>query len=139
MRHFSYSYWIKRAQYAHADVHFVLGGPGSGKGTMCELLARDFDYQHISAGELLRNELKKSGPLASVIQDCIQNGQIVDGRITCSLIQAHMKSIGTNKSYLIDGFPRNYNNVNSWYEVLGHMTDLQGVLYLTTSEEVMMQ
>ena len=59
-----------------------------------------------------------------MIKDCVQNGKIVDGSITCALIKAHMESVGVNKQYLIDGFPRNQNNVDSWYEVLGHMTDL---------------
>jgi UMP-CMP kinase len=33
---------------------FVLGGPGSGKGTLCYDLVRDYKFVHLSAGELLR-------------------------------------------------------------------------------------
>ena len=35
----------------------VLGGPGSGKGTQCAKLAETFGYLHISAGDLLRDEV----------------------------------------------------------------------------------
>lgn len=35
---------------------FVLGGPGSGKGTNCERLAEEFGFIHLSAGELLRSK-----------------------------------------------------------------------------------
>eukprot|EP00967_Tisochrysis_lutea_P102745 scaffold154794_cov18-Tisochrysis_lutea.AAC.1 len=36
-------------------VIFVLGGPGSGKGTQCGRLLEDFpDVAHFSAGDLLR-------------------------------------------------------------------------------------
>lgn len=33
-------------------------GPGSGKGTQCDLLAKKYDMKHVSAGELLREEVK---------------------------------------------------------------------------------
>ena len=35
-------------------VVLFLGGPGSGKGTQCPLLCELFFFQHISAGELMR-------------------------------------------------------------------------------------
>jgi adenylate kinase len=37
-----------------AEVVFVLGGPGSGKGTLCSRLVYEFGYVHLSAGDLLR-------------------------------------------------------------------------------------
>lgn len=39
-------------------VIFVLGGPGSGKGTQCSNLVREFGFVHLSAGELLREEVQ---------------------------------------------------------------------------------
>jgi UMP-CMP kinase len=35
-------------------VVFILGGPGSGKGTQCDLIVKKFNYVHLSAGDLLR-------------------------------------------------------------------------------------
>lgn len=32
-------------------VVFVLGGPGSGKGTQCARLKEKFGFEHVSAGE----------------------------------------------------------------------------------------
>ena len=29
---------------------FVLGGPGSGKGTQCSLISKKYKYKHLSAG-----------------------------------------------------------------------------------------
>lgn len=42
-------------------VIFMLGGPGSGKGTQCQLLHDHFNFHHLSAGDLLREERKKEG------------------------------------------------------------------------------
>jgi len=41
------------------QVVFVLGGPGSGKGTQCANLVNEFGIVHLSAGDLLRAEQKK--------------------------------------------------------------------------------
>ena len=38
------------------EVFFVLGGPGSGKGTQCALLVERKGFVHLSAGDLLRAE-----------------------------------------------------------------------------------
>jgi UMP-CMP kinase len=35
-------------------VIFILGGPGSGKGTQSKLIEQEFGFAHMSAGELLR-------------------------------------------------------------------------------------
>jgi UMP-CMP kinase len=40
-------------------VIFMLGGPGSGKGTQCQLINENFKFHHLSAGDLLRAERKK--------------------------------------------------------------------------------
>lgn len=38
---------------------FMLGPPGSGKGTQCRLLVGKLNILHLSAGELLRHEVIK--------------------------------------------------------------------------------
>ncbi len=40
-------------------VIFILGGPGSGKGTQCQKIHHTFGFHHLSAGDLLRAERKK--------------------------------------------------------------------------------
>ncbi len=42
------------------QVVFILGGPGSGKGTMCEWLLKEYgtEFKHLSTGDLLRDEAK---------------------------------------------------------------------------------
>ena len=41
------------------NVVFVLGGPGAGKGTMCELAESQLGWTHLSTGELIRAEQSK--------------------------------------------------------------------------------
>ncbi|CAI5979026.1 unnamed protein product [Closterium sp. NIES-64] len=40
------------------QIVFVLGGPGSGKGTQCAKIVEEYGFTHLSAGDLLRAEIK---------------------------------------------------------------------------------
>jgi UMP-CMP kinase len=114
-------------------VVFVLGGPGAGKGTQCELLSKNHGWAHLSAGDLLRAERKKEGSqLATIINTNIQAGKIVPSEITTQLIYNAMvelrQTYGQIK-FLIDGFPRSEGNVNSWKEIVGNTAILEYVLF----------
>lgn len=60
-------------------VVFFLGGPGSGKGTQSALIEKKYGYHHLSAGDLLREEVifpliqRKSGSQnGELIENCIK-------------------------------------------------------------------
>ena len=42
-------------------VVYILGGPGSGKGTQSIHLVQDYGFTHLSAGDLLREEQSREG------------------------------------------------------------------------------
>ena len=88
---------------------FVLGGPGSGKGTLCsDILKAKSNFVHLSAGELLRKEIECGSPQGDLINSIIVKGEIVPVEITVNLLKKSMQENGwTQKKFLIDGFPRN--------------------------------
>lgn len=57
-------------------VVFVLGGPGSGKGTNCARIVQDYGYVHLSAGDLLRAERESGSELADMINAYIKEGKM---------------------------------------------------------------
>lgn len=70
---------------------FVLGAPGSGKGTQCSNIVDTYNYVHLSAGDLLRAERNRPGSeLAQTIEEHIQAGKIIPVAVTCSLIERAM-------------------------------------------------
>ena len=101
------------------EVLFILGGPGAGKGTICSKIVEKYGYVHLSAGDLLREERARSGSqYGELIENHIKNGTIVPVKITCSLLDRAMQnSDSPNNRYLIDGFPRNQDNLQGWTEV----------------------
>lgn len=118
------------------QVVFVLGGPGAGKGTQCSNIVSKFGFVHLSAGDLLRAECSKPDSMyGELIDTHIKNGTIVPVEITCKLIQNAMKSSSANR-FLIDGFPRNKNNMTGWDITNGDQVNLLFVLFLDCPENV---
>lgn len=90
-------------------VVFVLGGPGSGKGTQCAKLVDEFKLVHLSAGDLLRAHMKSGTADGNMVADMIKEGKIVPSHVTISLLDKAMADSGRD-TFLIDGFPRNEEN-----------------------------
>ncbi|XP_059275768.1 UMP-CMP kinase 3-like isoform X2 [Lycium ferocissimum] len=88
---------------------FVIGGPGSGKGTQCKRIAQQFGYTHLSVGELLRQEINSGSKTGSMIQKIMKEGKLVPADVTVRLLQQAMQEMDSDK-FLIDGFPRNEEN-----------------------------
>ena len=127
---------------SHADrslksVVFVLGGPGSGKGTNCSKIVEEFGFVHLSAGDLLREERNSGSELAEMINTFIAEGKIVPAEITVRLLRAAMeKSI--NSSFLVDGFPRDMDNLKCWENTMAGVAKVLFLLFLDCPQEVML-
>ena len=68
----------------------MLGGPGTGKGTLCSDLQRDFQFVHLSAGDLLRQERDSGSDVGELINSTILAGKIVPATITATLLRKSM-------------------------------------------------
>lgn len=117
-------------------VVFVLGGPGSGKGTQCALLVKNFGYTHLSAGDLLREEQNCGSDVGQMIKDFIKEGKIVPAEVTIRLLQQAMERSG-QRDFLIDGFPRSFENLEAWFDVMGDKAEIANVLFFDCPESVM--
>ncbi|XP_071985203.1 UMP-CMP kinase [Engystomops pustulosus] len=121
-------------------VVFVLGGPGAGKGTQCERIVEKYGYTHLSAGDLLRDERKRPGSqYGELIESYITDGKIVPVEITISLLQRAMEQTmasNTEKNkFLIDGFPRNEDNLQGWDRTMDGKADVSFVLFFDCDNE----
>lgn len=122
------------------NVVFVLGGPGAGKGTMCELAETQLGWTHLSTGDLLRAEREAGGPTAKVIEDYMTSGQLVPNEITVTLLKNAMDRVTRTtgkRNFLLDGFPRSLSNLEAWYEIFGRQTELPKMLYFECPYEVL--
>jgi len=114
------------------NVVFVIGGPGSGKGTMCEVAEQQLGWAHISTGDLLRAELEAQGPQAATIEKYITAGELVPNEIMVTLLKdgmEHLTRTTGNNNFLLDGFPRSLDNMEAWYDIFGREAELPTMLY----------
>lgn len=118
-----------RSKILRPKVIFVLGPPGSGKGTQCMKISSEYNYVHLSAGELLRKEKEKpNSKYRKLIDTYMKEGKLVPVAISCGLLKKAMFKSKRDK-FLIDGFPRNQDNIDGWTKDVGNYVDLQFVLF----------
>ncbi|XP_015953096.1 UMP-CMP kinase isoform X1 [Arachis duranensis] len=117
-------------------ITFVLGGPGSGKGTQCIKIVETFGFKHLSAGDLLRREMVSNSEYGSMILNTIKEGRIVPSEVTVKLILKEMES-SDNHKFLIDGFPRSEENRIAFEKISGAEPDV--VLFFDCPEDVMVK
>ncbi|WZY69542.1 probable UMP-CMP kinase 2 [Brassica rapa] len=115
-------------------ITFVLGGPGSGKGTQCEKIVETFGLTHLSAGDLLRREIAMHTKNGDMILNLIKDGKIVPSEVTVKLLQKELESSNSSK-FLIDGFPRTEENRVAFERIVGADPDV--VLFFDCPEEEM--
>ncbi|KAG4116999.1 hypothetical protein ERO13_D12G201966v2 [Gossypium hirsutum] len=124
-------------------ITFVLGGPGSGKGTQCIKIVETFGFAHLSAGDLLRREIASKSADGAMILNTIKEGKIVPSQVTVKLIQKEME-LSDNHKFLIDGFPRTEENRVSFEQILSEWQSQIGVepnvvLFFDCPEEEMVK
>lgn len=91
------------------EANFILGGPGVGKGTQCELLAERFGFHCISVGDLLREEAKRpTSPYRNFILESIEKSVLLPAQLTTQLLTKEIGEVQAKgiSRFLLDGFPR---------------------------------
>lgn len=118
-------------------VVFILGGPGSGKGTQCENIVKKYEFTHISTGDLLRAEVESGSDRGKALNDIMVKGDLVPPTIVLQLLKETMKSgLDTAKGYLIDGYPRNLEQADDFEKFVCKVTK---VVYFEVKDETMVQ
>ena len=139
-------------------VVFVLGGPGAGKGTQSEKIVETYKCAHLSVGELLRSGAEREGyPHAELIRRTLVAGNIVPVELSLGLLREAMDEAAAaaggrgggddadaddgagygSRIFLVDGFPRNYDNVRGWMECMpSHASVLGALVYDCPMEEL---
>ena len=81
----------------------LFGPPGAGKGTQAERLRGELGLQHISTGDMLRQEVAEGTELGVEARRNIDAGNLVPDDVVIAMIRGRLA--GTD-GFLLDGFPR---------------------------------
>lgn len=101
----------------------IFGAPGSGKGTQSDLLIRKYGLEHISTGDVLRNEIKNETELGKTAKAYIDKGQLIPDELMVNILASVYDSFGKeHEGVIFDGFPRTIPQA----EALKKMLDERG-------------
>ncbi|KAF4072840.1 hypothetical protein AMELA_G00252070 [Ameiurus melas] len=118
-----------------AKIIFVVGGPGSGKGTQCEKVVAKYGYTHLSSGDLLRAEVASGSERGKQLQAIMQKGELVPLDTVLDMIKdAMIAKADVSKGYLIDGYPREVKQGEEFEKKIGAPALL---LYIDAKPETM--
>ena len=88
------------------NIVFILGGPGSGKGTQCDKIVEKYGFCHLSSGDLLRDEVASGSERGKKLQEIMTKGQLVPLDTVLEMIRDKMFANSSASGFLIDGYPR---------------------------------
>jgi len=118
----------------------IFGPPGSGKGTQSELLLEKYKLEHISTGDILRNQIAKQTDLGMKAKLLIDKGQLVPDELIVQLLEVKMTEKNNANGFLFDGFPRNNTQAFILEDLLSRLnTSLTYMISLEVNQDELMR
>jgi adenylate kinase len=114
----------------------LFGPPGSGKGTQSAKITQTYQLQHISTGDLLRDEVSKQTPLGVEAQKYMDQGLLVPDEVVIGMISSKIDEIPDARGFIFDGFPRTKAQAEALDKLLEFKnTQIQLLLSLQVPED----
>ncbi|XP_062891969.1 adenylate kinase isoenzyme 5-like isoform X1 [Mobula hypostoma] len=116
---------------------FVIGGPGSGKGSQCMKIMEKYGFTHLSTGNLLRKEITNETERGKRIKKIMVEGGLVPLGVTLEILKdALLENLQETKGFMIDGYPRTLKQAETFDQSFAPPSI---VLLIDCSPEVMKQ
>ena len=111
-----------------------IGPPGAGKGTQANLFCAKYGLDHLSTGDLLRDEVSSGSVLGIQASEVMNKGELVSDELVLSIVEGRLLNI--KEGWLLDGFPRNVNQANSLSKLLEKINQpLEAVISIKVADD----
>jgi adenylate kinase len=118
----------------------LLGAPGAGKGTQAKRLTETLKLQHVSSGDIFRENLNNRTELGRMAQDYINRGALVPDDVTIAMIHERLSRPDCERGAVLDGFPRTPAQAEALDEILADLGGtLEAVLYIKVPQEALVR
>ncbi len=118
----------------------IFGAPGAGKGTQAGKLTQKYDFNHISTGDVIRQEIKDMTHLGLTVKEAIDRGELAPDRVVIEIIEQYMLTHRECLGNIFDGFPRTIPQAEAFDKILaGHGLRISLMLELVVPEEELVQ
>lgn len=91
----------------------LIAAPGAGKGVISNYLIEKYGFVHLSAGDLIRDEIKNNPELSELVKQ----GKLIDNETVNRLIDKFVSN-NSDKNLIFDGFPRTMSQVPDFETIL---------------------
>ena len=99
----------------------IMGAPGTGKGTMSQLIKEPYDVVHVSTGDMLRQAVENKTTLGLKVQEYMSAGALVPDEVIHNIILERLAKDDIKKGFLFDGYPRTVKQAIDLDEILGKL------------------
>ena len=118
----------------------LFGPPGAGKGTQAKILIQRFNIVQISTGDMLREEVKSGSDLGKLAKEIMDKGNLVSDEIIMSMIQKRITKPDCENGFILDGFPRTYNQAVNLDKILNTLNlKIDKVIEINVNEKLLLQ
>lgn len=84
----------------------LFGAPGCGKGTQAQRLKAHYGIEHVSTGEVIRDEIRRGTELGRSMETYIKAGKLAPDEIVIGMIANYVAAHTEVEGCIFDGFPR---------------------------------
>ena len=118
-------------------VNIVLfGAPGCGKGTQAQRLKEHYGIDHVSTGEVIRDEIRRGTELGQSMEACIKAGRLAPDEIVIGMIEHYVTEHMNAAGCIFDGFPRTTVQAEEFDKILaGHGLKVDVMIDIHVPEE----
>lgn len=97
---------------------FIMGAPGSGKGTFSSKIKEEYNLNHISTGDIFRANISQGTELGLQAKAYAEQGKLVPDEITNKMVKDYLVTLSDKKNgYLLDGYPRTLDQAKAFEEM----------------------
>ena len=117
-------------------VLIMLGAPGTGKGTVANILKDKLGIPQVSTGDIFRKHIKEQTELGKLADKYISKGQLVPDEVTIDLVKNRLQDDDVKNGIILDGFPRTVAQAEALDKILEEQDrKVDMVINLTTPKE----
>ena len=114
------------------NVFFITGAPGSGKHTQMTKVVEKYHFKKIQVYDCLKKSAASGSEIGQKIKADLDAGRLVSSDLVVAALDEEMSANKSNM-YLIEGFPKNKDNIEAWNKKMSPKYHLKNVFYFHCS------
>ena len=114
----------------------LLGAPGSGKGTLAQILCKSRGLPQISTGDILREAVRKGTDLGLRAKFYMDAGKLVPDAVILGMMEDRLAQDDCASGYILDGFPRTLDQAKGLDDIAKRLVvEVEVAAYVDVPEE----